>query len=63
MTKYLDFIFNSIMVDINGFNHWYMWLIVPAICYTILLILKYLILTIPIWVPFVMIGNAFKKDN
>lgn len=61
LEKYLSYIFEGIINDINGFYHWWMFLIIPAIFYFIFLILKYALLTLPIWLPFAIISSFFKK--
>lgn len=62
MGEYIDYILNSIISDVEGFNHWWMCLILPAILYFIVLMIKYSVLTMPIWLPFVIISRTFKKD-
>ena len=55
--KYIDFIINQIITDSEKLQYSYGWnfIIIPYIYWLIIFLLKYLILTIPIWVPINMI--------
>ncbi len=51
LEKYIEFLLTTIMRDAEGFEHWSMYCIIPAILYSSFLILKYAALTAPIWFP------------
>ncbi len=55
--KYIDFIINQIITDSEKLQYSYGWnfIIIPYIYWLIIFLLKYLIITIPIWVPINMI--------
>jgi len=61
MEKYINYILESIILDVNGYDHWWMWTFIPAIFYTIFLVLKYAILTLPIWLPFNLVLGALNR--
>lgn len=49
------------MADFQVYNHWSMILIFPVFFYTVFLLLKYTVLTIPIWLPISLIGMSFTR--
>ena len=63
MQEYINFVLHSIISDMEAYYHWWMLLIVPAVIYTIILVFKYAILTLPILLPFYIIISAFKNRN
>lgn len=60
MEKYIDYLLTTIITDVEAFNHWWMLLIIPAVVYFVVLILKYFLLTMPIWLPFTIISAVLK---
>jgi len=59
--KYLDFLWNSFQYDITVFSHgWlYYWLLIPAIGYAAFFVLKWVFLTVPLWMPFAILVRLF----
>jgi hypothetical protein len=55
--NYAEFLWNCLQFDINVFSHgWmYYYLLVPAIGYFLFFILKWIILTIPMWMPLAVV--------
>lgn len=60
LEKYLDFLLTTLMNDAEGFDHWPMYWVIPAILYIFFLILKYAALTAPIWIPISCSLSGFK---
>lgn len=63
MEKYLNYILEAIIRDAQVYDNWWMWTVLPAIFYTIFLILKYAILTLPIWLPFNLMFSPFRRSQ
>lgn len=63
MEKYINYLLESIVLDMLVYDHWWMWLGVPAIFYTIFLVLKYAVLTLPVWLPFNLILSALNRKS
>lgn len=61
--KYVSYILNGFLSDVEGFNHWWMLFILPAAIYFMFIVLKYLVLTIPIWLPLSLILSSFKRKK
>jgi len=59
---YISFLLTSIVSDMSWFRFhpWLTWTLIPAIFYIWLLLIKYLLLTIPVWLPFAIIGQNLK---
>jgi hypothetical protein len=59
LTEYLRYLLESIKSDITIFNNWWMWIpaLIPAACFFALILLKYALLTCPIWLPIRMAIN------
>lgn len=57
MHQYLEFLWGSFQNDMHVFSQpWlYYWLLLPAIGYFIFFILKWIVLTAPIWLPVVIV--------
>ena len=60
---YINYILTTLINEDNGYNHWWMFLIFPAVFYTIFLVFKYLLLTMPFWIVFQVISNVFNKNK
>jgi hypothetical protein len=63
MEKYINYLLESIIFDAQGYDHWWMWTIIPAFFYTLFLVLKYTVLTLPVWLPFNLILGALRKKE
>src|SRR4030042_4021358 len=63
--KYLEFLWNCFQYDIEVFsNAWiYYWLLIPAIGYLIFFILKWIVLTAPLWLPVTIIVRVFNLPS
>lgn len=61
MEKYINYILESIILDVNRYDHWWMLTLVPAFFYTVFLVLKYAMLTLPIWLPFNLALGALNR--
>lgn len=61
--RYIEFCTNAFKYDMDVFSQgWiYYWMLVPAICYFIFFIMKWIIITLPFWLPFRIIFDSFNK--
>ena len=57
LEKYLNFLWEMFMYDMDVFSKgWiYAWVLIPAIGYFIFFWIKWIVLTIPVWMPLRMI--------
>lgn len=57
INDYLAFLWNSLQFDIQVYSKaWlYYWVLIPAIGYFIFFIFKWIVLTIPLWMPIAVI--------
>ena len=62
MRQYLEYLFTHIIKDIEVFNHWWMLFIFPAVIWAIIVLLKYALLTLPIWLPIKLIIKGFTVE-
>jgi hypothetical protein len=55
--KYLEFLWNSFQYDMEVFSQaWlYYWALLPATGYFIFFIIKWIVLTAPVWLPVVIV--------
>jgi hypothetical protein len=60
LTDYLQYMLEGVKDDITGFNHWWMFLILPAVWWLVVIIVKYTLLTCPIWIPFRMTFSSLR---
>ncbi|EKD89610.1 MAG: hypothetical protein ACD_33C00034G0007 [uncultured bacterium] len=53
------------LYDIEVFSQtWlYAWLLVPAMFYLMFFMIKWTVLTTPLWLPIVIIINSFKRES
>jgi hypothetical protein len=60
LTDYLRYLLNTVQTDIQQFDHWWMWapFLIPAICWMVLILLKIMLLTCPLWLPIRMALNV-----
>ena len=60
--SYLQLLWDAFQYDIEIFSSgWiYYWILIPAFFYFIFFILKWVVLTAPLWVPINMISRGFK---
>jgi hypothetical protein len=60
----IDMLMELWIYDIEFLSQkWVLWTIFPAIGYSIFMILKWFILTCPIWVPISIVLSILKKDK
>jgi hypothetical protein len=59
--KYLEFLWNCFQYDIEVFSQaWlYYWALVPAVGYLVFFVLKWAVLTVPVWLPVSIILRIF----
>ena len=64
LNSYLTFLWGAFQFDITVFsNPWlYIPMLIPATCYVTFFIVKWAILTAPIWIPFTIILSPFKRQ-
>jgi hypothetical protein len=62
-SNYLQLLWDSFQYDIDVFSQiWiYAWLLIPAVFYFIFFIIKWIVLTAPIWVPFRMVFGGLRS--
>lgn len=60
LNRYLEFLWNTFQSDIHNLSQgWlYYWLLIPAIGYIFFFILKWILLTAPVWLPTIIIIRA-----
>ena len=51
--KYLELLYSMLLYDLEVFSQgWlYYWLLIPAVGYFIFFLLKWMVLTVPVWMP------------
>lgn len=61
LTKYLEYLLTQIVIDMEKFNQPWMWwwICIPAFVWMILIVLKYCLLTLPIWLPLRLVITSF----
>ena len=59
---YFNFLVNNFITDMQRYDNWWMWVffLIPAIFYTIAMIIKYALLTMLIWIPLRLIFIRFE---
>jgi len=68
INEYIEFLWNMFKYDMDVFSKgWlYYWLLIPAMFYFVFYILKWIVLTCPIWMPISIIVKTlanFKSDK
>lgn len=69
LTQYLEFLWGAFQYDMDIFSQgWlYYWVLVPAAGYLCFFFIKWVVITAPIWLPFVItlraLRNVFKKED
>ncbi len=60
--QYIELLWNTFQYDVDVFSQaWmYYWLLIPAIGYFVFFILKWIVLTAPIWIPIKLIIQPVK---
>lgn len=62
MDKVFDTLVDQWMYDISVLSQgWVIWSVLPAMIYLVFMMLKWLTLTIPVWLPVAIIVKAFKE--
>jgi hypothetical protein len=66
MNENLDNLFSKLLelwlYDISIMSQsWMYWLVIPAISYSVFMILKWFVLTSPIWIPISIIFSSFNS--
>ena len=62
MNKVLDALAEQWLYDVSVLSQgWVMWLVFPAMLYFMFMIVKWLALTLPVWLPSVIILGAWKS--
>lgn len=63
LLNYINILYNQFSFDIMVFSQWWMYapMLIPVCCYVIFFVVKWAVLTIPIWMPISMITSLFKK--
>ena len=63
--KYFEFLWNCFQFDIQTFSHgWmYYYLLIPALGYFVFFILKWIVLTIPMWMPIATIMRFANRPS
>ncbi len=63
INEYLSFLWKMFQYDMNVFSQgWlYYWLLIPAMCYFSFFMIKWAVLTCPIWMPFSIIIKSFER--
>ncbi len=62
MNKVFDVLIEQWLYDVSVLSQgWVIWLVFPAMIYFVFMVLKWAILTLPCWLPFVIIAGAFRS--
>ena len=63
INEYFTFIWKMFQYDMSVFSQgWlYYWLLIPAMCYFAFYMVKWVVLTCPIWMPFSIIVSILKN--
>jgi hypothetical protein len=63
LQKYLELLWSCFEYDIHIFSQtWiYAWILIPAMCYTAFFMVKWVVLTAPIWLPFTIITHNLRR--
>jgi hypothetical protein len=63
LNQYLQLLWKAFQYDIETFSQvWlYVWLLIPAFCYFIFFLIKWVVLTAPIWLPLRMVFGGLKS--
>ena len=62
-TKYIEVLLSQWLWDVSYLSEpWmYYWLLVPVTCFVMFMIMKWAVLTAPIWVPVSIICSSLRK--
>lgn len=63
LNRYLEFLLGQLQNDAQGFTHWSMFFIIPALFYFIFLVLKYVVLLLPVSIPLGIIASIFRRPS
>lgn len=64
LARYLDLLWNQFSFDVGVFsNPWILYTVVPAVLYFVFFLLKWMVLTVPVWMPFAIIAGEFGKSR
>lgn len=65
INKYFNFLYECFMYDIDVFSTgWiYYWLLIPAMFYLMFFMIKWWLLTMPMWLPLKIIASAFNPNQ
>lgn len=62
MNKILDALAEQWLYDVSVLSQWWVILtVIPAMMYFVFMVLKWLILTLPVWLPSVIVISAWKS--
>lgn len=62
--KILEVLSDQWVFDVQMMSHWWFWLLViPAMFYLPFMVLKWLLLTCPVWLPLSIIFNSLRSDQ
>lgn len=61
--EYLGFVWSAFQFDMNAFSQWWMYalMLIPACAYFVFFLFKWFVITLPIWLPIVMILGAVRQ--
>lgn len=65
MDKVLDILYGFYIYDLEVFSQpWIYWTIIPAIVYLAFFVVKWTVLTLPVWFPIkILLDSIFKENN
>lgn len=63
VNAYATFAWNAFQFDMGVFSHWWMYApaLIPACAYACFFFFKWFFITMPIWLPFLMICGAIRN--
>jgi len=63
LDKYASLLYDLFLYDVEVYSQgWiYAWILIPALCYTVFFVIKWVVLTLPIWLPGKILLNEIEK--
>lgn len=61
VNKYFKFMYYSMVSDLNSFDHWWMWAIIPAVIWAVILLFKWAFICLPLMLPSILIRGIVRS--
>lgn len=64
MSRIADALVDQWIYDIETLSQgWVLWTLIPAMFYLTFMLIKWVVLTCPVWLPLVIVAKAFKGED